>query len=119
MKAPIKDDKLKPLQPTLRTKKRFIRFSIESPHKFSFKELSESLTEELIVLLGAIHLGKAGVWILRDVFDFDKQEVVMKVSVSYKEELVGVINLINKLQGYDVALRIKRVSGTLKGVRKE
>lgn len=118
MKPTNKDDKLKPLQPTLRTKKRFIRFEIESPQKFSFKELSESLTDELLLLLGAIHVGKSGFWLMRDLFNFEKQECILKVSVSYKEELVGALNLINKLQGKDVALRIKRVSGTLKGVKK-
>ena len=115
----IKDDKLKPLLPTLRIKKRFIRVTIESSHNFSFKELSEALTQELILLLGAIDLGKSGFWILRDSFDSNKQEFICRVKLNYCEKIQGALALISCLENYEVALRVENISGTLKGVRKE
>lgn len=119
MKNPQKiDDKLKPLMPSMRTKKRFLRISIESSHQFTFKEISEELTEELLLLLGAIDLGKSGFWILREFFEYNNQEFICKVTLNYCEKIIGAINIVSKIGNYDVAFRVEKVSGTLKGVKK-
>lgn len=118
-KINITDIKLKPLMPTLRQKKRFIKVRIESNVKYNFKELSENLIEEIIFYFGAVDFGKSGIWILRDKFDYDKQEIVLKVGVKMKDKLVGVLALIKKINTSNVKLSIIRVSGTFKGLEKQ
>lgn len=114
----VKDDKLKPLSPTLRQKKRFILVEIESNKKFDFKEVSENLVEEIITYLGAVEFGKSGIWILRDKFDAKNQRAVLKVSTKTKDKLIGVLSLIQKLSNTDVRIKLLSVSGTLKGLEK-
>ena len=118
-KPKINDDKLKPLMPTLRQKKRFILVKIESQKKIEFKELSESLVDEIILYLGAIEFGKAGIWILRDKFNFEKQEFIIRVSIVSKEKLCGVLSLVNKIDNKNVKFNILRISGTIKGLSKK
>ena len=118
-KPKTNDDKLKPLMPTLRQKKRFLRVKIESKHKFDFKELSENIVDEIITYLGAIEFGKAGIWVLRDKFDFEKQEFIIKVSLQTKNKLCGAICLISKLGKENVKLKILRISGTIKGTLRD
>jgi len=119
LKPKVNDDKLKPLMPTLRQKKRFLRVKIESTHKFDFKEVSENIVDEIITYLGAIEFGKAGIWVLRDKFDFEKQEFIIKVSISTKDKLCGALCLISKLGKENVKLNIIRISGTIKGTYRD
>lgn len=117
--AKIDEIKLKPLLPTLRQKKRFIKIKIESSKKFSFKEISEELIENIIIYLGAINFGKEGIWLLKDKFDFENQTIVLKVSTKSKDKLIGVLALINKIAKTECKLNILKVSGTLKGIEKK
>lgn len=117
-KSQIQDTKLKSLMPTLRQKKRFIKAKVESNEKLDFKEISENLIDEIISYLGLVDMGKAGVWILRDKFDFDKQEVVLKCSTKVKDKLIGVLSLVYKLGNKSVKINVVNVSGTLKGLEK-
>lgn len=111
----ISDSKLKPLQPTLRVKKRFLLFEIESDKKFTFTEISENIVSEILLLMGAIDFGKAGIWILRDKFDYEKQRGIIKVSTKFKDKLLGCLLLIQKIENVDIKIKIVNVSGSIKG----
>lgn len=116
-KTQIEDTKLKPLQPTLRQKKRFIRAVVTSKTKIDFKTISENLIEEVISYMGTVEMGKAGVWVLRDKFDFDKQELIIKCSTKSSDKLIGILSLVLFLgNNNSCKIDVKRVSGTLKGV---
>lgn len=115
----IQDDKLKPLRPTLRLKKRFLKVYIKSEHKFDFKQLSDELLKKLTFYIGVIDMGKGGVWLLRDKFDENEQTFVLKVSTKFKDKLLASLSLINELNKKEVNLEVKRVSGTLKGLQKD
>jgi len=115
----IMDTKLKPLMPVLRLKKRFIRIQIISKQKEDFKNLSNNLNKEIIYFLGLIDFSNGGVWILKDKFNFEKQELIIKVSTKLKDKLIAALGLITKFSNQDVKIKTLRVSGTLKGVYKE
>ena len=112
----VDDSKLKPLSPTLRVKKRFIKIELESSKKYDFKEFSSTLNDELITLLGSIDFGKFGVWILKDKFDSKNQTAVLKVSTKGRDKLLGALALISKFGKDEVKIKIIKVSGTLKGL---
>ena len=118
-KYQIKEDKLKPLQPTLRTKKRFVKVRVESKKKFDFKQISDKLADELLFYIGAIDYSKAGVWFLKDKFDEKNQELVIKAATKYKDKVIAALALVEEIGGVDVKVSIVRVSGTLKGLEKK
>jgi len=117
-KKQVLDTKLKHLQPTLRQKKRFVKIKIESKKKLEFKEISNSLIEELLSFFGTIEFGKSGIWILRDKFHLEEQTLILKVSTTSKDNLLGVLSLIQKINSEPVNITSIRTSGTLKGVEK-
>lgn len=112
----LADSKLKVLSPTLRQKKRFILAKVESNKQFDFKELSENLIEELMLYLGAIELGKSGIWILRDKFNEKEQTLIIKTSTKNKDKLIGVLSLIQKINNISVKIKTIKTSATLKGL---
>ncbi|MFW6008897.1 MAG: Rpp14/Pop5 family protein [Nanoarchaeota archaeon] len=116
LKSSIKEIKLKPLIPTLRTKKRFIKIKIESSNNFDFKTLSDKLSYEINYWIGAIDYGKAGIWFLKDKFNQKEQTLIIKTSLPLKDKLIASLLLINKINNIDVKLNIIKVSGTLKGL---
>lgn len=118
-KNQIKEDKLKPLIPTLREKKRFVKIRVNSEKKFDFKDFSNNLNTQLTYYIGAIDFGKGGVWILKDKFNFENQEAIIKVGVKYKQKLLASLSLITKFGNSNVKIETIRVSGTLKGVEKK
>ena len=118
-KYQIKEDKLKPLQPTLRTKKRFIKIKIESKKQFDFKQISDKLCDELLFYIGAIDYSKAGIWLLKDKFNQQKQELVIKATTQYKDKVIAALTLIDEIDNTTTKISITKVSGTLKGLQKE
>lgn len=117
-KYQIKEDKLKPLIPILRTKKRFIKIKIQSKQKFNFKEISDKLQEEILFYIGAIDYSKAGIWFLKDKFNEKEQELVIKCATKYKDKTIAAIALIDSIDNKDAKASIIKVSGTLKGLEK-
>ena len=113
------DDKLKVLSPSLRQKKRFIKIKIEGNERYEFKKISEKLNEQILTFLGIIEYGKSGIWILREKFDYEKQELVIRVSTKTKEKLIGILSLIDKIENKPINIRIVKISGTLKGLTKK
>ena len=118
-KSTLSDTKLKPLSPTLRQRKRFVKAQIISQKKFDFKEISESLIEEIILYMGAIDLGKSGIWLLRDKFDYENQIIIMKVGTKYKDKLIGVLSLVNNVSSIKTKIETLKVSSTLKGLQEK
>jgi RNase P/RNase MRP subunit POP5 len=110
----IQEDKLKPLMPTLRVKKRFILLKITSPNCNTFEEISSKLSEQVLYFMGAIDYSQSGFWILKDTFNEKEKEIIVKTSVKLKDKVNCALSLIQ-----DIEVEIKRVSGTLKGCRKE
>ena len=118
-KINISETKLKPLMPVLREKKRFVRIKINSKFDMDFDRFSKGFLYEITYLMGAIDVGKAGVWILKDKFDSEKKEAVIRCGVKFTKKFLAACLLINRIDSVDCSLEVLRVSGTLKGVRKE
>ncbi len=116
---PIKDTKLKSLAPTLRQKKRFVRVQILANKKFNFNELNKLLSDKILYFLGAIDYSNGGVWFLGDKFNFEKQEIIIRISTKMKAKLLACLLLIKEINNINITIKILRVSGTLKGVMKD
>ncbi len=109
----IKEEKLKTLIPTLRVKKRFLKVKIKAYKKLSFEEVSKVLNQEVQFFMGAIDFSQSGFWILKDLFDEKKQELIIKTTTQLKDKVILSLSLLK-----DIDVEILRVSGTLKGVQK-
>jgi RNase P/RNase MRP subunit POP5 len=117
-KTSVKDEKLKPLRPSLRVKKRFLLLNIHSSKQFSESELSKGLSSFLLEFLGVKTFGDSGFWFLKDKFNFKEQTAVVKISLSTQKDVVGALGFLEQIQGIPTRVDVVRISGTLKGLEK-
>lgn len=118
-KIKITEDKLKTLIPTLRQKKRFIKFKIQGEKNFTFEEFEKIYQKYLLEYLGIISYSKAGIWLIKDKFEREKQEFILRCNNKYEKEICAISSLIEKIDEKKVNITALKISGTLKGVQKE
>ena len=118
-KINISETKLKPLMPVLREKKRFLRIKMNTKFELDFDRFSKGFLYEITYLMGAIDVGKAGIWMLKDKFDSEKKEFVVRCGVKFTKKFLAACLLISRIDSVECSLDVLRVSGTLKGARKE
>jgi len=104
-------NKLKPLLPSLREKKRYLAFEVISEEKIPEMEVEEIILNSVKEYLGTLHMGKAGIMFLRNRYNKDKQKGIIKVNNKYLEHLRASIALVDKP---NMLIRSTDASGILK-----
>ncbi len=108
---------MKRLPPSIRQKKRYIRFKIHSERDFDIGEVVDSFWKSIIDHAGAEGASKMDPWIIGTTFDEDKQEGVIKVRRSELDRLRAALTLVNCIEGEDAFVEVVRVSGSLEKVK--
>ena len=101
--------KVKPMLPTLREKKRYLAFEAVSDHKNDFGSVEHAIMQSTAECLGTIDLAKAGVMLMADRWDSEKQRGIIRVNHKYVDKLKFSLA---KIKG-KVIFRSLAVSGIL------
>ncbi len=102
---------MKRLIPSLREKKRYIAFEIDSEHGLDRSNVINAVDISCRNFLGEYGYGKAGVMIVNDAFN-DKKGVV-RVNSKYVDLVKVSLMTIKEINNNKVALRNVRTSGML------
>jgi RNase P/RNase MRP subunit POP5 len=100
------DMKTHPLPPSLREKKRYIVYE-HMGNKQSFVALKPLIEKELKTFLGTLGTEQAGINILKDTFNYDKQQGVLKVNHHYVNHIKAAFATSQ------LSLRSIKTTGTL------
>ncbi len=106
--------RIKPLLPTLREKKRYIVFEVISKLPHSFEAVSRVIQGSILAFIGVKGAAQAGVIVLKDRFDYAKQQWILKVANIYINDLKASLALAKEIGGNKIIIRVKGVSGILK-----
>jgi ribonuclease P/MRP protein subunit POP5 len=107
--------KLKPILPSLREKKRYLVFEIISENKLDNPSIiSKEITEKCSRFLGEMGMAKAGILILNDKYNKEKQKGIIKVNNKMLNELKAALCLIKEINNTQVIVKSAGVSGILK-----
>jgi ribonuclease P/MRP protein subunit POP5 len=106
---------MKRLLPSLRDKKRYIAFEVESEGKLSKKDLVKSINYGCKDFLGDYGCGNAGVMVLEEFFKGNKG--VVRVKSGYVDHVKSGLMLIKKIDGKRVIFKNTKVSGNLSKVK--
>ena len=111
--------KLKPLLPTLREKKRYLAFEVLSKAKImDFDTVSNAILHTSAEFLGQLGVSKAGLLVLKDMWDNDSQRGVIRVNHKHTDKLKAALTMMDKINDDDVIVKSVGVSGILNKAEK-
>ncbi len=103
--------KLKPLLPTLKEKKRYVVYKVNSEKKIG-TDVSKKILEHVNSCLGLFESAEAGVQPI--LYEVDKQKGVLRVNTKFVDRLKVSLALMNEIEDEDVMVETIGVSGILK-----
>lgn len=106
-----KMDKLKPLLPTLKEKKRYLVYEVISDKRIKL-DISKKILTHVKSCMGVFDAAEAGVQAI--IYDVDKQRGVLRVSTNFVDKLKVSLALMNELDDEEIIVRSVGVSGILK-----
>ncbi len=110
----MKAQKLAPLLPSLKEKRRYLVFEAFSQTPFTFQEIKEAILKETTQFLGRLGQARAGISLLDDWY---KNKGIIRVSASSLNHLKAALLFIRKINKRDLILTTRGVSGTLHKAR--
>ena len=102
------------LLPSLKERKRYILFKIDSKEEFSAVDVKKSVDNAIKDFIGELGISKAAPSFLSE--RYQNNQFIVKVNHKYVTEIVSAIILIKKIKNTPVLLRSVIISGTLKKV---
>ena len=107
--------KLKPILPSLREKKRYLVFEVISKEKVKdIDAVSSAILQASLQFLGQFGAAKAGIVVLNNKWDAEKQRGIMKVSHKHVDDVKASLVFAKKIENKDAIIRSLGVSGILK-----
>ena len=103
---------MKPLQPVLREKRRYVVFKIISSQKFSKKQVEKELTKVIFNTIGLFGAVDSGYWLVK--FYENKQTGVLRVTNNYKEKVLASLVFFTEINGTKITLKLIKTTGSIK-----
>ena len=103
--------KLKPILPSLREKKRYLAYKVISKSKINFSSLQKAITETALKVLGQLGVAKAGIIILDK---WKNNKGLIRVSHKNVDNLRTALMFVDEVDNKEVIIRSIGVSGILK-----
>jgi ribonuclease P/MRP protein subunit POP5 len=106
------------LMPTLREKKRYVAFEVIAKEKKQAKEVSDSIWQSCLSYIGEKGCAQAGIQILKERWDQEKQAGIIKVEHDHVNDLKAALALIKNVGNTQVVMRSTTTSGILNKAEK-
>ncbi|HLC32520.1 MAG TPA: Rpp14/Pop5 family protein [Candidatus Nanoarchaeia archaeon] len=113
-------DRLKPLLPTLKEKKRYLAFEIISKSKIrDFSEVSKAMWASALSYVGTKGVSQMGLWVLAEKYNASAQKGLIKVSHRSLDCMRASLALIKQIGDQPVIVRSLGASGVLAKAEKK
>ena len=104
--------KLKPILPSLREKKRYLAYEVISKDKVSFEHVQKAIMSAALKVLGQLGVAKAGIIILKD--KWINSRGLIRVAHKHVDNLRTALMFVDKVDNEEVIIRSVGVSGILR-----
>ena len=106
---------MKPILPSLKQKKRYMVFEIIANRKIrDFAAIADAIYSQSLRNLGEFEVAKAGIMVLGEKFNYQRQRCVVKVNNRYVDKVKAAMVMLTKISRQNVIMRCVGVSGILK-----
>ncbi len=107
---------IKPLQPSLREKKRYVAFEVICKKNITFNQISKAILDSALRYSGVKGLAEMGLIVLKE--RFNKNKGIIRVSTRTVNCLKAALTLIKDVDKIPVVFRTLTVSGVLQKANK-
>ncbi len=107
-------EKIKPLIPTLREKKRYISFEIITDSNAEFPQVRREIMNSFQRLYGEKGVADAGIIMLSNLYSSKTKKGVIRVSHKNTDKLRLSLAMVKKIDGKDAIIKSIKTSGMLK-----
>ena len=108
--------KLKPVMPSLREKKRYLAFEVLSDAKLDTNHIAKAVMNASLQFAGELGTAEMGIIPLTELFA--KNKGIIRVSNVGLDRLKAALTLITTIEGHPVSVRSLAVSGNLGKMKK-
>ena len=96
-----------------REKRRYILFELESEERFKREEIVTAIWNSSLEFLGELGVSRTSLW----VHDYEPGRGIVSCNTRSIDEIIMCLSLIQKIEGKNVRIYIKGISGTIKGLK--
>jgi ribonuclease P/MRP protein subunit POP5 len=108
-------EKMKPILPSLKEKKRYIAFEIISERPIDrLNIVSRAVWKACLSNMGELGVSRAGLWVVPDTWNGRKQRGLIRANNRTIHEVKASLAYIRKINRQDVVVRSLGMSGMLK-----
>lgn len=107
---------MKHLPPTLREDQRYLRFKVHSDEEIDFPDVVEAVWDASLGFLGEKDLGRADPWIMKNLYDLEKQQGVIRINSKAEEDFRASLLFVDEIGGEKAFVSVEQVSGTVKSL---
>jgi len=104
---------MKKVIPSLREKKRYLVFEVISRNRITREHIMGTVKSAYMSFLGQLEAGKAGVMVLGECYDEDRQRGIIKVGHAYLDRLRASLTLARQSRGEPIIIRSLLATGIL------
>ncbi len=109
--------KLKGLLPSLRERKRYIKFKVISEEPIEYSDLEAAIFNIFLDFYGELGFSKLSLKILKDLWNGETQEGVIKCNNKSVDKVLAGLALLSRLGDVRVIFKIIKVSGTIRSLK--
>lgn len=110
---------LQALPASLREKQRYLIVDIVSDGEFGLGEVVDAVWDAVLDLLGEQGAAEADPWVVKDLFDRERQRAGIRVHKDRAEAVRAALALITAIDGRDAVIHVQGVTGTMESARKK
>ena len=103
--------------PSLRERKRYIKFKVFSEEKIVYSDLEQAILNTCLDFYGEFETSKISLWLIKNLWNEKEQVGIIKCNHLAVPKVIVCLGLIRRLGDIRVFIKVLKISGTLKGLK--
>lgn len=103
------------LPPSLRERRRYILFEVMHEREITIdkRELLKAIWDSVYSLYGEVGASECRLWLI----EYNKGVGILRCANGKVEEVRASLSCVHSVKGVQVGIRVKKISGTIRGAR--
>lgn len=106
--------RLKVLPPTLRARRRYIKFKILSDEPIVYSDLEHAIWDAMFDFFGEEGVAQTDMWLVKNLYDENQQIGVIRCNNKSVQKVVAGLGLLTRLGDVRIVVKILKISGTIR-----